>query len=247
VVGVAEGRLIFANLKKSIRYALTHILPQLVGFIFYVILRIPPPITSMLALFVDLGTEMGPSVSLAWEPPEGDLMLIPPRKVLMKPLPAVSFRDIEAAAGGTVPAHQQTTSMWRKYWNTFTRWIAPDQTGEVLIDNDLIIWSYLEGGVIEGLGCFGSYLIALAILNVPFNMLISSADTYWKTGAPPLTLTDGTIADAQQQINISGSAKSAFFWGIVLCQMFNLFLQKHRYSYPWGRDMLVYRFIVTNH
>lgn len=41
---------------------------------------------------------------------------------------------------------------------------------------------------------------------------------------------------------INGRAQSSFYIGIVICQLFNLWIQKHRYSYPWGWDMFKNRF-----
>jgi len=39
-------------------------------------------LSSFLILLVDLGTELMPAISLAWEDASEDLMIYPPRKVL---------------------------------------------------------------------------------------------------------------------------------------------------------------------
>lgn len=229
VHGIAEGRLIFANLKKSIRYTLVHMTPEVLAFVFFIILAIPLPLNSILILLVDLGSELGPALSFAFEPPENDLMLVPPRKVLCQPKPST---DIES---GHPP---QREGKLRRLWNRVMGPFKRDDTGEVLVDWDLLFWSYVQGGLIESAGCFGAYLIVLALANVPFDMLVGSAKTYWKEGAPPLRLTDGSIANADRQISISGSSQSAYYAGIVICQLFNLWVTKHRYAYPYGWDML---------
>jgi sodium/potassium-transporting ATPase subunit alpha len=56
VDGIKEGRLIFGNLKKSIRYELTHIFPEVFPFLVFIVLGLPLGISSILILFIDLGT-----------------------------------------------------------------------------------------------------------------------------------------------------------------------------------------------
>ncbi|EJW01433.1 HAD ATPase, P-type, family IC [Edhazardia aedis USNM 41457] len=94
VNGVLEGRLIFSNLKKSIRYILSHITPQVVPFILYVTFGIPSPMSALLLMLIDLFTEFFPSVALAWEHPEGNLMLELPRKSLSRKSPNSNILQI---------------------------------------------------------------------------------------------------------------------------------------------------------
>lgn len=256
VTGIAEGRLIFANLKKSIRYTLTHSTPEISAFIIFVLLGIPAPISSILVLLIDLGTELGPAISYAFEGPEGDLMLVPPRKVLTtakqpvkKSKRAGLFERLILRPTGneTVIADPQVTTViiplnemaWYKRWIIKTRaFFVQDYTGETLIDNDMLLWCYFQGGVIESIGCFSAYLAILAIERVPFGILYQSALVYFKETSPDLLLTSGALATAADQMIILAKAQSAFFLSIVICQWFNIFIQKHRYSYPYGRDML---------
>lgn len=79
VNGVEEGRLIFDNLKKSIAYTLTSNIPEITPFIAFVIVQLPLPLTTVLILCIDLGTDMLPAISLAYERPESDIMLRQPR------------------------------------------------------------------------------------------------------------------------------------------------------------------------
>eukprot|EP00004_Rigifila_ramosa_P028075 TRINITY_DN940_c0_g1_i4.p1 TRINITY_DN940_c0_g1~~TRINITY_DN940_c0_g1_i4.p1 ORF type:complete len:1037 (+),score=262.23 TRINITY_DN940_c0_g1_i4:38-3112(+) len=82
VLGVEEGRLIFHNLKKSISYTLVHILPEIIPYVVYIILGLPIALTTLLILVIDLGTDMFPSICLAYEPAESDIMLRPPRNAM---------------------------------------------------------------------------------------------------------------------------------------------------------------------
>jgi sodium/potassium-transporting ATPase subunit alpha len=79
VQGVEEGRLIFDNLKKSIAYTLSSNIPEIAPFLCFITLNIPLPLSTVLILFVDLGTDMIPAISMAWENAESDIMRRPPR------------------------------------------------------------------------------------------------------------------------------------------------------------------------
>lgn len=79
VSGVEEGRLIFDNLKKSIAYTLTSNIPEITPFLAFIIVQIPLPLTTFLILGIDLGTDLLPAISLAYENAESDIMRRPPR------------------------------------------------------------------------------------------------------------------------------------------------------------------------
>jgi sodium/potassium-transporting ATPase subunit alpha len=79
VDGIEEGRLIFDNLKKSIAYTLSSNIPEISPFLMFIIVQMPLSLTTVLILCVDLGTDMIPAISLAYEKPESDIMRRPPR------------------------------------------------------------------------------------------------------------------------------------------------------------------------
>jgi len=79
VNGIKEGRLVFDNLKKSIAYTLSSNIPEISPFIMHIILKLPLPLPTVLILCVDLGTDMVPAISLAYEEPEKDIMKRKPR------------------------------------------------------------------------------------------------------------------------------------------------------------------------
>lgn len=79
VNGVEEGRLIFDNLKKSIAYTLSSNIPEISPFLFFMIFQIPQPLSTVLILCIDLGTDMLPAISFAYENPELDIMERYPR------------------------------------------------------------------------------------------------------------------------------------------------------------------------
>jgi sodium/potassium-transporting ATPase subunit alpha len=79
VNGVEEGRVIFDNLKKSITYTLSSNIPELTPFLSFIIVQCPLPLSTILILCVDLGTDIVPAVSFAYEGPELDIMERMPR------------------------------------------------------------------------------------------------------------------------------------------------------------------------
>ncbi|ESN95060.1 hypothetical protein HELRODRAFT_102867 [Helobdella robusta] len=81
VTGIEEGRLIFDNLKKTISYTLTHMVPEMVPFLMYIVLSIPLGLGTITILFIDLGTDIIPAITLAYEKPENDIMLRAPRNL----------------------------------------------------------------------------------------------------------------------------------------------------------------------
>lgn len=79
VIGIEEGRKIFDNLKKCITYVLTSNIPELLPFLGFIIFRIPLPLTTVLILCIDLGTDLLPSTSFVFEDSEMDIMTRKPR------------------------------------------------------------------------------------------------------------------------------------------------------------------------
>lgn len=79
VHAVEEGRVIYSNIRKFIAYILTSNIPEILPFIAFVLLNIPLPLTVVLILAIDLGTDLLPALGLATEPAEYDVMKQAPR------------------------------------------------------------------------------------------------------------------------------------------------------------------------
>lgn len=79
ISGIEEGRLLFDNLMKTIAYTLTHLMPEVIPILLNLALALPLGLNSLLILTIDLGTELVPSISLAYEEMEADIMERPPR------------------------------------------------------------------------------------------------------------------------------------------------------------------------
>ncbi len=81
VKGIKQGRLIFDLLKKIIGYCLTSNIPELLPFLGFVVFAFPLPLTTILILCIDLGTDVYPNIMMAYERAEADLMSRAPRNV----------------------------------------------------------------------------------------------------------------------------------------------------------------------
>lgn len=97
VTGVEEGRLIFDNLKKSIAYTLTSNIPEISPFLAFIVTGIPLPLGTVTILCIDLGTDLLPAISLAYEEAETDIMKRAPRDAARDKL--VNERLISMAYG----------------------------------------------------------------------------------------------------------------------------------------------------
>ena len=83
VNAVEEGRAVYANIKKFTTYIFTSNTPEAVPFIVFALSRglIPPALTVMEILTIDLGTDLIPALALGAEPPEPGTMDRPPRSL----------------------------------------------------------------------------------------------------------------------------------------------------------------------
>jgi sodium/potassium-transporting ATPase subunit alpha len=79
VPAVREGRAIFDNLKKAVAYILTSNVPEITPFLGFIFLGLPLPLTVVLILSIDLGTDMLPAIALGKERPESDILKQAPR------------------------------------------------------------------------------------------------------------------------------------------------------------------------
>jgi len=95
VVGIEEGRLIFDNLKKSIAYTLTSNIPEISPTLMWIAAGIPLPLGTIPILLIDLGTDLWPAISLAFEGAENDIMTRKPRSADEDPL--VNSRTLSMA------------------------------------------------------------------------------------------------------------------------------------------------------
>jgi sodium/potassium-transporting ATPase subunit alpha len=79
VDGVEEGRKIYDNLKKSVVYVLNNNIMEVFPFLGEIIFQIPLPLNNMLMMAICVGTDIVPTIALAFEAGESDIMIRRPR------------------------------------------------------------------------------------------------------------------------------------------------------------------------
>ncbi|XP_031695932.1 sodium/potassium-transporting ATPase subunit alpha-1-like, partial [Anarrhichthys ocellatus] len=92
---------------KSIAYTLTSNIPEISPFLLFIIANIPLPLGTVTILCIDLGTDMVPAISLAYEEAESDIMKRQPRnpktdKLVNERLISIAYGQIgmmQATAG----------------------------------------------------------------------------------------------------------------------------------------------------
>jgi len=116
VVGIEEGRLIFDNLKKSIAYTLTSNIPEISPFLMFILTGIPLALGTVAIICIDLGTDVVPAISLAYERPESNIMRRPPRDPSTEKLVGMNLISMSC---GQVNNSKQTTNNVHNYNSYF--------------------------------------------------------------------------------------------------------------------------------
>jgi sodium/potassium-transporting ATPase subunit alpha len=261
IEGIKEGRLMFINLKKAVKYSLSHIVAEVLPYLFYVLVPIPLAITPTQILAIDLGFELLLTLSYAWEPAEDDSMLlkVPPRRKvteesskayheLSKSIEQRESEKLNLLSDQPEDFYSNTNltddenikmlgsklkskyaiyfeemkqfltkrSYWIAQYHDWKRVIAKSD-GERLLDSEVMLWSFLEAGVIVMIGSFCTYY---AVFWFSFGMTVydvskseRSQSLYYKPTSPSFKLESGGSLvfkfDAVRTRASSGSKTSA--------------------------------------
>jgi len=79
VATVEEGRVIYQNIRRFVRYLLTGNLGEVLSMFFSMLLGLPMALVPIQILMVNLLTDGLPAIALGIEPPDDDIMQRPPR------------------------------------------------------------------------------------------------------------------------------------------------------------------------
>ncbi|KAF2077458.1 hypothetical protein CYY_001231 [Polysphondylium violaceum] len=115
VAGVEEGRIIFDKLKKSICYTLSSNIPEVLPFFCFFVLQMPVALSGILILCIDLGTDLLPVFSYAYEASESEMMKRKPRDVKKDRLVSLKLALFSYVWLGTV----QCAAGFLNYFLTF--------------------------------------------------------------------------------------------------------------------------------
>merc|ERR1712214_145154 len=171
VTGVEEGRLIFDNLKKSIAYTLTSNIPEISPFLLFILADVPLPLGTVTILCIDLGTDMVPAISMAYEKAETDIMKRAPRdsardKLVNERLISMAYGQIgmlQALSGfivyfvilmenGFLP---EDLLGLRKYWDSAAINDLKDSYGQE--------WTYRDRKILE-YTCHTAFFVSIVVV-----------------------------------------------------------------------------------
>merc|ERR1712076_295511 len=171
VTGVEEGRLIFDNLKKSIAYTLTSNIPEISPFLLFICADIPLPLGTVTILCIDLGTDMVPAISMAYEEAESDIMKRMPRnpftdKLVNERLISVAYGMIgmiQASAGFFVSLVIMAENGFlppkllgiRRYWDSSAVNDLEDSFGQE--------WTYRDRKILE-YTCHTAFFVSIVVV-----------------------------------------------------------------------------------
>eukprot|EP00198_Chlamydomonas_reinhardtii_P006957 XP_001696293.1 sodium/potassium-transporting ATPase alpha subunit [Chlamydomonas reinhardtii] len=204
VNGVEEGRLIFDNLKKSIMYTLTSKVPELSPFLLWVIAGIPLATTTILILAIDLGTDMIPAISFAYETREADIMCRPPRNAHTDHLVNLKLLLFTYLHIGVM----QAAAGWYGYFVAmndygYTPWVLPGLGHKW---DDLPLLCRIGDGQTKecGFGCGTTDYAGIQ------NAVISAARLNSTSAAAMVSATAGFCGDGCQGLNSYNNASDPF-------------------------------------
>jgi len=155
-------------------YTLTHIMPEVIPSLLYVLVPIPLPLPAILILVIDLGFELFLALSFAFDPPEDEAVMMrqQPRRPVnersilalrSKALRRIRTRQTTDAEGkpkpppGRVGRALETAKLMctRGYWSD--RFAKTDEVK--LVDGNVLVYAYVLGGLIETIFLLLSYFV----------------------------------------------------------------------------------------
>nr|XP_034833903.1 sodium/potassium-transporting ATPase subunit alpha isoform X6 [Maniola hyperantus] len=218
VTGVEEGRLIFDNLKKSIAYTLTSNIPEISPFLAFILCDIPLPLGTVTILCIDLGTDMVPAISLAYEEAESDIMKRQPRNPFCDKLVNESGRWKVPAISLAYEA-PESDIMKRQ---------PRDPYRDNLVNRRLISMAYGQIGMIQAAAGFFVYFVIMAE-NGFLPMKLFGIRKQWDSKAindlPDSYGQEWTYRDRKA---LEYTCHTAFFVSIVVVQWADLIICKTR-------------------
>lgn len=110
-LAVSQGRTIFTNIRKSLRFLLASNLADIALVGVCLVLGFPFPLTALQLLWMNLVSDVFPAIALAMEPAEADVMARPPRPP-QEPLLTGSLWKIIGREAGVIAAVALGSYVW---------------------------------------------------------------------------------------------------------------------------------------
>jgi len=226
VAAIEEGRTLFENLKKTIAYTLAHAPPEILPALLNLAFGFPLALNGLIILTIDLLTEQGPAISLAFERAEHAVMLHKPRnlktELLMTPH---SLFYSYVTCGFAIAA----TCMFAYFLAFTSRGVSVSELA--FSTDDSSYWSAppQQGSSFTGVRLDAARLAtdaAYAHVIAPHRLPPAA----WSTAHdgqvvfPPLWVTQNAehVYDAPEQWRIYRESQSAYYITLIMCQFWHI-------------------------
>jgi len=214
VAGIQEGRLIFHNMKKCIMYTVTHLMPEIVPFLLLILVKLPVAMQTVMVLCIDLGTELMPSIALAWEEGEANFMQQPPRDTKKDRLVTPQLLFMAYIAAG----------IWETavcYWGYFWAFTGFGYNWEDLF------------GAGYAMNCLDYQDMMKTPAFVDEMTVLMNRNEVFATDPKYAAKTLESFWDFS--MNALSTSQTAYIYGIVICQLGNILCCRARYESLFSR------------
>ncbi|KXJ73065.1 hypothetical protein RP20_CCG016621 [Aedes albopictus] len=227
VTGVEEGRLIFDNLKKSIAYTLTSNIPEISPFLAFILCDIPLPLGTVTILCIDLGTDMVPAISLAYEESESDIMKRRPRDPYKDKLVNERYRYTPRLSRHSRPVPAISLAYEAAESDIMKR-RPRDPYRDNLVNRRLISMAYGQIGMIQAAAGFFVYFVIMAENGFLPLHLFGLRKGWDSKAVNDLTDSYGQEWTYRDRKTLEFTCHTAFFVSIVVVQWADLIICKTR-------------------
>lgn len=217
VHAIEEGRTLFDNLKKTIAYTLAHLLPEIVPILLNLAFSFPLAMNGLMILTIDLLTEQGPAISLAYEESEYAVMSRPPRNLVTDRLvtgPSLFYSYIVAGASNAL------ISMYCFFLVYIRHGIPLSQLTFIL---DSTGPNPFTGG---NSTTAANYFAKSPFVSVGNTTVNNVTVTRWTSGGtevlPLVASNGGKVYDAVAQWNIFSESQCAWYLTLIFCQVWHI-------------------------
>ena len=187
VNAVEEGRVIYDNIKKFVRYLISSNLAEVLIIFLSILIGIPTPLVAIQILWINIATDGLPAIALGVEPHEKDIMKRSPRSINDEIINKKDLLIMLALAGAMTV---ETLLVFRAYLPDIEKARAAAFTMIVMLEMfNVLNCKHLEKPILKG-GIFSNRKLIYAIIGsvgMHFIILYSPLNSIFKVVAlPPL-------------------------------------------------------------
>lgn len=197
VKAVEQGRIIYDNIRKFMRFMISSNFDEMIVISSFVIAGMPMPFLPVMILWLNLVTDGGPAIALSMDEPTDDLMSVPPRNpkngilhgmylfiaayvVLQSGTTAATFIWKYVVQGASLAASRTTAFMQACIFELIVVWNCRSEKHNVLrtgFNNKYLLAATIIGGALTVALCYVPFL-----QNVFHTVPLAMRDWAWVFG-----------------------------------------------------------------